>query len=154
MKVSPRVRRVWLALLLALFPVLARAGAGTFEPLTIVTKQGRFSFQVEVMRDRNEQRLGMMYRRALAPDKGMLFQYDKEQVSTFWMKNTYVPLDMIFITAAGTVHRIAEAVQPLSTQTVSSGAPVLGVLEVVAGTAKRIGLESGDRIEHEMFPRP
>ena len=67
------------------------------------------------------------------------------------MQNTYVPLDMIFIKADGTVHRIEERAEPLSTRTISSGAPVLAVLEVVAGTAKRLGIGPGDKVENAMF---
>jgi hypothetical protein len=68
-----------------------------------------------------------------------------------WMKNTYVSLDMIFIRPNGTVARVAENTEPLSTRTVSSGEPVLAVLEVVAGTAKRLGIKPGDRVEHPLF---
>lgn len=137
--------------LLVLTPGPAWAEDGVFEPLTIVTKSGRHDFQVEVMRTEEEQARGMMYRRSLADDRGMLFQFPAEKVATFWMQNTYVSLDMIFIRADGRVHRIAERAEPLSTRTISSGAPVLAVLEVVAGTAKRLGIVPGDRVENAMF---
>jgi uncharacterized membrane protein (UPF0127 family) len=129
----------------------ARAGDGQFEPLSITTKTGRHNFQVEVMRTDDERARGMMFRRSLAPDRGMLFQFDKEALQTFWMENTYVSLDMIFIRADGRVHRIERAAEPLSTRTISSGAAVSAVLEVVAGTADRLGIAPGDVVEHAMF---
>ena len=82
-----------------------------------------------------EQQRGMMFRRSLDDDKGMLFPFETPQVATFWMENTYVSSDMIFINADGTVHRIEKMAEPLSTRTISAGAPVLAVLEVVAGMA-------------------
>jgi uncharacterized membrane protein (UPF0127 family) len=147
------------ALFLAVLTLLAgegslrvvRAGDGQFEPLSITTKTGRHEFLVEVMRNDDERARGMMYRRSLAPDRGMLFQFDTEALQTFWMENTYVSLDMIFIRADGRVHRIERAAEPLSTRTISSGAPVSAVLEVVAGTADRLGIVPGDKVEHAMF---
>lgn len=129
----------------------ARAEPGVFEPLSVTTSTGRHDFQVEVMRTEDEHRRGMMFRRSLAADHGMLFQFGAEEVASFWMQNTYVSLDMIFINADGTVHRIAENAEPLSTRTISSGAPVLGVLEVPAGTARRLNIRPGDKVDHAMF---
>jgi uncharacterized protein len=129
----------------------ALAQAGVFEPLTIVSGGKRLDFQVEVMRTQEEHARGMMFRRSLAPDRGMLFELETERVASFWMENTYVPLDMIFIKADGTIHRIEHRAEPLSTRTVSSGAPVRAVLEVVAGTARRLGIKAGDRVEHAFF---
>ena len=127
---------------------------GVFEPLSITTKTGKHDFQVEVMRTQDEHQRGMMFRRSLAEDRGMLFQFTAEQAATFWMQNTYVSLDMIFIRADGTIHRIEKAAEPLSTATIASGAPVLGVLEVVAGTAERLGIAPGDKVAHAMFSTP
>ena len=129
----------------------APAGTGEFEPLTVTTRNGRHAFQVEVMRTEAERARGMMFRRDLGPDHGMLFQFDREEPATFWMQNTYVSLDMVFIKADGTVHRVEARAEPLSTRTISSGAPVLGVLELLAGTAARLGIQPGDKVEHAMF---
>jgi hypothetical protein len=81
----------------------------------------------------------------------MLFDWGEVQPISMWMRNTYVSLDMIFIAADGRVVRIAEATEPLSETTIPSGVPVAAVLEVVAGTADRIGLKPGDRVHHPMF---
>jgi hypothetical protein len=132
-------------------PNAAVAEDGVFEPLTVVTKSGRHDFQVEVMRTEEEHARGMMFRRSLAADHGMLFQFKSEQPTSFWMQNTFVPLDMIFIKADGHVHRIEADAEPLSTRTIPSGAPVLAVLEVPAGTAKRLDIEPGDTVEQAMF---
>jgi uncharacterized membrane protein (UPF0127 family) len=139
--------------MLLLLPRLAMAEVGAFEPLTIESRSGRHDFLVEVMRTDAEQAKGMMFRRSLAEDRGMLFQFQAEKIASFWMQNTYVSLDMLFIRADGTIHRIERRAEPLSTRSISSGEPVLAVLEVVAGTADRLGLAPGDHVIHPMFRR-
>src|SRR5919199_2296572 len=99
----PRVLIVCLALLWS-----AGAFAQTFEPLTIVTKGGRHAFQVEIARNDAERAQGLMFRRNLAPERGMLFDFGRVQPISMWMQNTYIPLDMIFIRADGTIARVAE----------------------------------------------
>ncbi len=94
---------------------------------------------------------GLMFRRSMAPDRGMLFDFERTEPVAMWMKNTYLPLDMLFIRADGTVARIAADTEPLSTRTITSGEPVLGVLELNAGTAARLGLHPGDKVEHPLF---
>ena len=143
-----RLPLVWLALIWS-----AAVVAQTFEPLTIVSASGRHAFQVEVARNDAERAQGLMYRRHLAPDRGMLFDFGRVQPISMWMQNTYIPLDMIFIRADGTIARIAENAEPLSTRTIPSGEPVLAVLEVPGGTAARLGIKPGDRIEHPLFRR-
>jgi uncharacterized membrane protein (UPF0127 family) len=83
----------------------------------------------------------------------MLFDFKQDQVVGMWMRNTYVSLDMIFIRADGTIARIAQDTEPLSERVISSGVPVRAVLEVVAGTSRRLGLAPGDRVAHPMFRR-
>jgi uncharacterized protein len=130
------------------------ASAQTFEPLTIVTKDGaRQPFQVEVARNEADRAQGLMYRRSMAPDHGMLFDFARVEPVAMWMQNTYLPLDMLFIRPDGSVARIAANTEPLSTRTVSSGEPVLAVLELNAGTAARLGIKPGDRVEHGLFKR-
>jgi uncharacterized membrane protein (UPF0127 family) len=128
--------------------------AQSFETLTIVGKDGaRHSFQVEVARNEGERSQGLMYRRSMAADHGMLFDFGRVEPVAMWMQNTYLPLDMLFIRSDGTIARIAANTEPLSTRTIPSGEPVLGVLELNAGTASRMGIKPGDRVEHPMFKR-
>ena len=81
----------------------------------------------------------------------MLFDFKRVEPVTMWMQNTYVSLDMLFIRPDGTIARVAANTEPLSTRTIPSGEPVLAVLEVVAGTAARLGIRAGNRVEHPLF---
>jgi uncharacterized membrane protein (UPF0127 family) len=94
---------------------------------------------------------GLMFVKSLAPDTGMLFIYPEAQYVSMWMKNTYVALDMLFIDRDGRIVNIAENTRPLTLGTISSSAPVLAVLELPAGTVKRLGLRPGDRVHHATF---
>jgi uncharacterized membrane protein (UPF0127 family) len=128
------------------------AFAQSFESLTIVTRSGqRHSFQVEVARNQNDRAQGLMFRRSMAPDRGMLFDFERVEPVSMWMQNTYLSLDMLFVRPDGTIARIAANTEPLSTRTIPSGEPVLSVLELNAGTAARLGIKAGDRIEHPLF---
>jgi uncharacterized membrane protein (UPF0127 family) len=129
----------------------ARAATAKTEPLTIVTKTGPKRFDVEVMRDDASRARGLMFRRHMAPEHGMLFDFEHDEPVTMWMKNTYLPLDMVFIQRDGTVSRVAADTEPLSTAIIASGTPVLAVLELNAGTAAKLGIQPGDRIEHPLF---
>jgi uncharacterized membrane protein (UPF0127 family) len=132
---------------------LSGARAQAFEPLAVVTAAGRHDFKVEVARNDAERAQGLMYRRSLAPDRGMLFDFGRVEPVSMWMQNTYIPLDMLFIRPDGTIARIATNAEPLSTRTIPSGEPVLAVLELAGGTASRIGAKPGDRVEHALFRR-
>lgn len=121
------------------------------DDLSIVTATGPHHFAVEVMRTREQLERGLMYRRQMAADRGMLFDFGVVQPVTMWMRNTYLPLDMVFIAADGRVVSVKRDAEPLSETTIPSGGDVLGVLEVNAGTAARIGLEPGDRVVDPMF---
>ena len=143
-------RRLLVALVFLLLPSAVLAD-GPFEPLTIASRTGRHTFQVEVMRDDAGRAQGLMFRRSMAADRGRLFDFERTEPVSMWMKNTYLPLDMLFIRADGTVARIAADTEPLSTRTISSGEPVLAVLELNAGTAARLGLHPGDKVEHPLF---
>ena len=125
--------------------------AASFQPLEIVTKNGVQVFSVEMATTEEEKATGLMYRKELADGKGMLFDFSPEQQVSMWMKNTYIPLDMIFIRADGRILRIAENTEPLSTKIIPSGGLAKGVLEVIAGTAKKYGIEPGDRVAHPLF---
>ena len=137
---------VWLALASA-------AQAQSFEPLAIATQGGRHAFQVEVARNDADRAQGLMYRRSMPANQGMLFDFGRVAPVSMWMQNTYLSLDMLFIRPDGSIARIAENAEPLSTRTISSGEPVLAVLELNAGTAARLGIRPGDRVEHPLFKR-
>src|SRR5207237_9854901 len=94
---------------------------------------------------------GRLYPRALTDGKGMLVDLAPEQQTSMWMKNTYIPLDMIVIRADGRILRSAENTEPLSTRIISSGGLAKGVLEVIAGTARKYGIQPGDRVAHPLF---
>ena len=117
----------------------------------IATKSGVQIFSVEVATTEDEKQKGLVYRKELADGKGMLFDFSPEQQVSMWMKNTYVSLDMIFIRADGRILRIAENTEPMSTKIISSGGLAKGVLEVVAGTAQKYGIQPGDRVAHPLF---
>lgn len=129
----------------------ARAAGLPTSTITLVTEAGSHQFTVELADTFRSRAVGLMYRTELAADRGMLFDFKTSRQVAFWMKNTYVSLDMIFIRADGRIAGIAENTVPLSLETVSPGVKVRFVLEVVAGTAKRIGLKKGDRAEHPLF---
>jgi uncharacterized protein len=98
-----------------------------------------------------ERAKGLMYRKELPEGRGMLFDFQREQEVSFWMQNTYISLDMLFIRGDGRILRIAENTEPLSTRIISSGGPVRAVLEVIGGTARKLGLAPGDRVAHPIF---
>jgi uncharacterized membrane protein (UPF0127 family) len=129
------------------------ARAASFQTLEIATKSGVQVFSVEVATTEEEKTTGLMYRKELADGKGMLFDFSPEQQVSMWMKNTYIPLDMIFIRADGRILRIAENTEPLSTKIIPSGGLAKGVLEVIAGTAQKYGIAPGDRVAHPLFNR-
>ncbi|MBP2151977.1 DUF192 domain-containing protein [Xanthobacter flavus] len=122
------------------------------DPLEIATAKGVLAFQVEVARTNEQRTQGLMCRKSLPERGGMLFDFKVDQPVYMWMKNTLIPLDMVFIRADGSIARIAAMTTPLSTQTISSGEPVRAVLEIGGGEARRLGLKAGDRIAHPMFP--
>lgn len=124
------------------------------ESLTVVTNNGgRHAFQVEVARTDEQRARGLMFRKFMPQDRGMLFDFKSEQPVMMWMRNTYIPLDMVFISRDGRVINVAENTEPLSERTIASAAPAFAVLEVNAGVASKIGLKAGDRIEHPLFKR-
>ena len=127
------------------------ARAASVQPLEIVTKSGVQVFSVEMATTEEEKTTGLMYRKELPDGKGMLFDFSPEQQISMWMKNTYISLDMIFIRADGRILRIAENTEPHSTKIISSGGLAKGVLEVIAGTAQKYGIQPGDRVAHPLF---
>ena len=145
---------VLLALGLSLWPRAASAGglqAFETDTLTIVTGAGEHGFTVEIADTPARQAQGLMFRQTLAEDAGMLFVYPHEQAISMWMKNTLIPLDMLFIAGDGRIHSIAEGAVPHDLTPIRSDGPVRAVLEVPAGTAARLGVKPGDRVVHSTF---
>jgi uncharacterized protein len=124
------------------------AGEATVE---IISKSGVHPFSVELATNGAEWERGLMYRKELPEGRGMLFDFEREAPVSFWMHNTYIPLDMIFIRADGSILRIAEDAEPLSDRLIPSGGPVRAVLEVIGGTARKLGIAPGDRVSGAMF---
>ena len=148
-----RLASLAVAASLAVSPLqaLAAATAPAIDDLVIDTASGPHHFTVEVMRGREDLERGLMFRRKLAAESGMLFDFGRVQPVSMWMKNTYLPLDMVFIAADGRVVSVKRDAEPLSEAIISSGGEVLGVLEINAGTAARIGVKAGDRVDDPMF---
>ena len=119
--------------------------------LQVVTGSGTHCFQVWVAADDPSRERGLMFVRSLPPDQGMLFLFERPQYAAFWMKNTYLSLDIVFIGQDGVVVNVARTTLPHSLDPIESDAPVKGVLELVAGTTARIGLSAGDRVLHPAF---
>jgi hypothetical protein len=127
----------------------ARAADDT--TLEIVTQNGVHVFTVEMARTDEERQKGLMFRKEMPEGTGMLFDFKPDQNVSMWMRNTYIPLDMLFINGDGTIRRIAENTEPMSERTIPSGGPVRGVFEVIAGTAKKLGIKAGDKVAHPLF---
>jgi uncharacterized membrane protein (UPF0127 family) len=116
-------------------------------PLTVTTRAGKVHrFTVEVARTEAQQAQGLMNRQTLAPDRGMIFPYDPPNMASFWMKNTLIPLDMIFIRADGTIARIEANTVPLSLDPVPAGELVGAVLELAGGRSAELGIAAGDKV--------
>jgi uncharacterized protein len=147
-------RAAALALLVPLLLVAAgRTPSRAADPdtLEIVSKTGVHPFTVELAVTEEQRERGLMFRRELPEGHGMLFKFEPDQVVAMWMHNTYISLDMIFIRSDGRIVRIAENTTPQSDRIISSGSPAHGVLEVIAGTARKLGLAPGDRVAHPWF---
>ena len=121
------------------------------ETIRIDTASGSKAFTVEVAADAASQQRGLMYRRDLPPDAGMLFDFHQNVLATFWMKDTPLPLDMVFIKSDGTVASIAQNAVPYSTHTIPSPEPVRAVLEINGGRAHDLGIRPGDKVRAPIF---
>ena len=139
--------------LLVCWPPIQAVGRTSLEPLELLTPKGHVRLQVEFVATEKARERGLMNRNNLAPDRGMLFDFKREQPVAFWMKNTLIPLDMIFIRADGRVNSIARNAVPGDLTPIPSGGPVRAVLEIPGGQAAKIGIEPGDRVLHRIFPR-
>lgn len=154
-RLSKQIRASMLAgLILALFSpgvMHAAAAKSALEPLEILTATGVHKFQVEVARTPKERERGLMERRSMPRDQGMMFDFHMEQPVSMWMKNTYIPLDMIFVSQQGRVTGVAENTVPMSETIIPSGPPAYAVIEFNAGVAHDIGLKAGDEVRHSAF---
>ncbi len=153
-------RRTLLSILgtLAATPVLAQPGVDRPQPklpmerLVIVARDGRrHEFQVEMAVNPDHQTIGLMFRTEVPPKEGMLFDWGAPRESSMWMRNTLVPLDMLFITADGRIHRIAERTTPHSLAPIDSRGPVRATLELQGGITERLDIRVGDRAIHRIF---
>jgi uncharacterized membrane protein (UPF0127 family) len=121
------------------------------QPLTFITGTGSHAITVEVADSEQNRETGLMFRRSIGEKEGMLFIYDREQDITMWMKNTYISLDMIFVRRGGVISHIATNTEPFSENIISSEGPALAVIEMGSGSAKRLGMKPGDRVQHPAF---
>ncbi len=129
--------------------LLAERSPAGLQQMTLDVRSGSkgHRFIVEVARSPQEQEMGLMNRQSLAPDRGMIFPYDPPQPAAFWMRNTLIPLDMIFIRADGRIARIAANTVPLSLEPVPAGELVAAVLEIAGGRSAELGIRAGDRVD-------
>lgn len=145
------------AVLLVAVAGLACAGSPTAEQrfaayaqadVVIDTRDGPQVFRAWIADTTARRTQGLMFVERLEPDRGMLFLFEEPQYAAFWMKDTPVPLDLLFIGPDGRITNIGERARPYSTALVASAQPVIAVLEVAAGTADRLGIRAGDRVTH------
>ncbi len=119
--------------------------------LSIDTPKGHADFKVEIAGDQASQEKGLMFRKKMAADAGMLFDFHQTVMTSFWMKNTILPLDIIFIRSDGTISSIAANAVPFSEASIPSSEPIRAVLEINAGRAKALGFEPGDQVHAAIF---
>ena len=150
---------IFAALLLFVHLAVAIGGAAALRAemrkdiLKLITASGEHSFSVEVAETAEQKARGLMFRRSLADDAGMIFPYDPPQEATMWMRNTYISLDMVFIRKDGIVHRIEAGTEPFSEAVIASNGDVAAVLELKAGIAAKVQLKAGDKVVHSLFAK-
>jgi len=140
-------------LLIAFLFALGAAQAAPLPHSTVAidTPKGPVQFKVEMANDHAAQERGLMYRKSLAPDAGMLFDFHTTVMTSFWMKNTLIPLDIIFIRSDGVISSIAGNAVPMSEAQIPSSEPVRAVLEIAGGRARQLGIEPGERVHAAIF---
>jgi len=119
--------------------------------IEIVSGSGVHAFAVELATTDAERERGLMFRKELPDGQGMLFDFQRDQPVAFWMHNTYLSLDMMFIRSDGRIMRIEEDAKPESDDLIPSGSPVRAVLEVIGGSSRRLGIKPGDRVTGAFF---
>jgi len=148
--ILPRCKTI--SKLLLVLAVLVAARQADAAPLIIHAGGSSYKFEVELATTPAEREQGLMFRKSLAPNAGMLFLYPNEQEVAFWMKNTLIPLDMLFLKADGSIARIAHDAVPLDETPIPSNAAVKAVLEVNGGTAQALGIKEGDKVDYPSAP--
>jgi len=148
--ILPRCKTI-LKLLFAL-AVVVWVRAACAAPLIVHAGGSAYKFEVELATTPAEREQGLMFRKTLAANAGMLFLYPDEQQVAFWMKNTLIPLDMLFLKADGSIARIAHDAVPLDETPIPSDAAVKAVLEVNGGTAQALGIKEGDKVDYPTAP--
>ena len=144
--------RFFLALSLFALVSLAQAQELQKNEITIFNKHGeKYQFIVDVAESEEDKARGLMYRKTLNVNSGMLFLHQRESPQLMWMKNTLIPLDMLFIDKTGKITRIVERTIPRSLNTISSRGKVLAVLELRGGTVSKLGIKTGDKVKHSAF---
>lgn len=150
-------RRALLPMLAAFLAARSRFSVGAdlqqfpTSELTIISASGPHRFKVELAETPQQMTQGLMFRTSLAPDAGMLFDYRQPTAATMWMRNTLIPLDMLFVDARGRIVNIHERAVPQSDDVIAAAEPVRAVIELNGGTAERLGIEPGDRVVHPIF---
>ncbi|HEX9535432.1 MAG TPA: DUF192 domain-containing protein [Stellaceae bacterium] len=150
-------RRALLPMLVPVLTGLARFSVGAdlqkfpTSELTIISATGPHRFKVELAETPAQMTQGLMFRTSLAPDAGMLFEYHEPTAATMWMRNTLIPLDMLFVDAQGRIVNIHERAVPQSLDVIAAAAPVRAVIELNGGTASRLGIAPGDQVVHPIF---
>jgi hypothetical protein len=151
----PLGRRILLGASLSLAAAAVRAQEADVKfqksSLVIVTANRDIKFDVELATNDAERARGLMFRKQLGAYEGMLFDFYKEMPVSFWMKNTLIPLDMVFIAGDGTIKHVHANAVPMSTDAIPSGAPVRAVLEINGGSAALLGIKPGDKVKHPIF---
>ena len=145
------MRALRTAFFLVFVMVAGPAWAAELKTLEIASKSGVHVFAVEIADTDATREKGLMFRKSLPEAQGMLFDFHEEQPVGFWMQNTYIPLDMIFIRGDGSILRIAENTEPLSTRIIPSGGPVRAVRELSGGSARKFGIAPGDKVALQIF---
>jgi uncharacterized protein len=145
-----------LSVLLSLFVCVGLLGTSAAalkkQPLTFITAAGQqHKITIELADSDSTRATGLMYRRSIGPDEGMLFVYDDEREITMWMKNTYISLDMFFVRKSGVISHIETNTEPFSERILPSEGPALAVIEMAAGSAARLGIKTGDKVKHPAF---
>lgn len=144
------MKALWLALGLTVAAVAARAECAP-DIATVTGDFGKVTFGVELADEPEERARGLMFVEQMPTLEGMLFVYDRPQRATFWMRNTLIPLDMLFIGPRGVVLNVHENAKPLDETTINGGDGVLAVLEINGGLARRLGIGAGDVLQHPAF---
>jgi len=124
---------------------------GEPKPLTIVTEEGSHEFMVDEAKTLDQQARGMMFRESMDADSGMIFEFEEPKIATIWMKNTSIPLDILFVRSNGKILKIEHSHRPYTLRSASSEAVIAGVVELKGGEAKTRGIRPGDTVKHPFF---